>query len=85
MTLEQRATRLHGACVPRSTGNGRCNVSDWPKLWAVPKSPPFGWPQVGGGRRGPRRARGGGDMAELGSGERKPLVFATQLVLLAFL
>lgn len=85
VTLGQRATRLHGACVPRSTGNGRCNVSEWPKQWAVPKSPPFGWPQVGGGRREPLRAWGGGDMAELGNGERKSLISATQRVLLAFL
>lgn len=55
------------------------------KQWAVPTSPPFGWPQVSGGRRGPLRARGGGDMAELGSGERETLVSAAQRVLFAFL
>lgn len=85
MTLGQRASRLHGACVPHSPKNGRCNGSEWPKQWAVPKSPPFGWPQVGSGRRGPLRARGGGDMAELGRGEREPPVFAAQHNLFAFL
>ena len=45
--------------------------SEWPQQWAVPLSPPFGRQQVGDGRRGQLRARGGGAlrraMAEPGS------------------
>lgn len=34
--------------------------SEWPRQWAVPKSPPFGWSQVGGGRRGTSEGAGRG-------------------------
>lgn len=51
--------------------------------WAVPESPPFGRPQVGGGSGGQLRARGGGAlrwaMAEPGSREPETGVTAAAL------
>lgn len=46
--------------------------SEWPRRWAVPESPPFGGPQVGGGRRGRLRARGGGALLWGHDRARKP-------------
>lgn len=87
MTLRQCTTRLHGMRPPQARGmeGAASRGSEWLRQWAVPKSPPFGWSQVGGGRRGPLRARGGGDMAELGTRELGTLVSAAQCVLFAFL